>query len=139
MSDALPPGLTDEQKKAIEAQKARAAELVVVANTPVDPNAPQLDRVETLLKRADAQTRLVAMGLQQLSLAGGMSGGLKDVIKEATSKLEPYAEIFRTIEGYLDELRAQLDPKRDGIRARVDRLEANLKADIESRGGTYRV
>ena len=112
--------LTPEQQSAIAAQKARAEELNRLASDP---------KIEPIL-RIEAQNKLLAMTMQGLVAQQGLGGGLKDLLKEATAKVEPYAEMFRHIEGTLDDL----DSRTSEMLARIDRLERNLK---ELRGGKY--
>ena len=111
--------LTPEQQSAIAAQKARAEELNKIASSAPDP-----------LLRIEAQNKLLAMTMQGLVAQQGLGGGLKDLLKEATAKVEPYAEMFRHIEGTLDDL----DSRTSEMLARIDRLERNFK---ELRGGKY--
>lgn len=105
--------------------KARAEELNRVAS---DPNVPQLDRIE-------AQNKLLGISMTQIAASSGMGGGLREVLKEATAKVEPYAEMFRHLETVSD----TLDERSEHTLLRLDRVERNLKVLMEREGLTYQL
>ncbi len=110
------PGLTPEQQKLVDEQTSKVAELAKVANdAAVDP-----------ILRIEAQNKLNGLSLRAIAAQGGLSGGLKDVLKAAAPQIERAETAYREIMAGVGVLEA-----------RLARLETNVANYLKSQGREY--
>jgi lambda repressor-like predicted transcriptional regulator len=108
--------LTPEQEKAVAEQTAKVADLAKIAG---DPNVDPILRIE-------AQNKLNGMSIRAIAAQGGLSGGLKDVLKAAAPQIERAETAYR-----------ELTNTGQIVEARLARLETNIKKFLEKQGLTY--
>lgn len=121
---ALQKAASERQAKADELNATIGSSLAVFR----DPARSQNDRYFAGVTALEAENRLLAMAVQGVQAMGGLSSGIRDVLKLAAPQIESAQMAYREISSKIDE-----------ATGRIDRLERNLKTWIENHGGKYQL
>lgn len=119
---ATPEQIVAAKAQAEASTKVETAKFAELAKVADDPAQPDLARVR-------AMVQMVLLQQQTAMKMGGMGSGIRDVIKEATPRLEAFSGNMQAMGASIDAVEAEI--------GRLYRLEKNLANVCEKLGLPY--